>query len=326
MRVTSVLIRNPTVTVEDMSKNASFRESGAPGLTGNDGTYEVTLLTPGQGASAFYTEELVARDAPVAFPKGTHVYLDHLEEGERRTTQKLVGTLVEDTTIREHDGAAINRLKPFKHWAEFVEEVRESIALSISANGTSNESVVNGRKVKMAESLTYSPTNTVDIVPWGGRQGAGFNESLQAALEADIDDQPESSATGETHEGTKMELSAEAITAIASAVSQAVGDKLTEALKPAPVEKDENADRLATVAAVKAVESAEVPASVKARLTEGIANGSLDLDAITATIAETLVLREEIKVEVETKFNESRVIGAGGSAGAVVEATKVKGW
>ena len=309
-----------------MSKSTAFRETGATGITGADGSYEVTLLTPGQGTSAFYSEELIARDAPVAFPKGTHVYLDHLQEGETRTAQKLVGTLIEDTTIRETDGAAINRLKPYKHWSDFVEEIRESVALSISAAGTATEAMIDGRKVKLAESIDYSPMNTVDIVPWGGRQGAGFNESLQAAIDAEADDQTGSSAPGETQEGNKMELSEEAVQALAAAISKAVGEQLTEALTPPVIEVDENADRLATVEAVKAVESAEVPASVKARLTEGISDGSLDLPAVQAKITEALALREEIVAEVETKFNESRIVGALSGAGAQSETVKVKGW
>lgn len=304
-----------------------FSESVTGIEAAQDGTYEVTLITPGLGASAYYSEEIIARDAPLAFPKGTHVYVDHLEKGERRTTQKLVGVLTEETSIREADGAAINRIKPFKHWADFVEDVREHVALSISAAGTGKEGMHEGKRVILAESLDYSPTNTVDIVPWGGRAGSGFNESLEAAIQAETDDQPDPSAPGEEEEGNKMELSAEAITALASAISEKVGVALNEALAPKPEEKDENADRLATVEAVQAVESAEVPASVKARLVEGIKDGSLTAEAVKSEIAAAVALREEIEADVKTKFTESLnpLIGAAGAAGGT-EAPTVKGW
>lgn len=291
----------------------------------NDGSYEVVILTPGQGTSAFYTEEVVASYAPVAFPKGTHVYLDHLGEGEVRTTQKLVGRLITDTIIRESDGAAINRLKPYKHFAEFVEEIRADVGLSISAKGQGRKGIMNGRPTMIAETIDYSPTNTVDIVPWGGREGAGFNESLQSVLDGIEDDQSESSAPGETQEGNKMELSDEAVEALASAISTKIGTVLTEALAPAVVEVDESADRVATVKAIQAIESAEVPASVKTRLVEGVTNGTLIGDAVTAEIAAAVTLREEIEAEVKNKFEESLVIGATGVQ-SKTEAPKVSGW
>lgn len=124
-----------------------------------------------------------------------------------------------------------------------------------------------------------------------------------------------------------MELSAEAITALASAISEKVGVALNEALAPKPEEKDENADRLATVEAVQAVESAEVPASVKARLVEGIKDGSLTAEAVKSEIAAAVALREEIEADVKTKFTESLnpLIGAAGAAGGT-EAPTVKGW
>ena len=309
-----------------MSKRFTFSESVSSPLVETDGTYEVTLITPGVGTSALYTEELIARDAPTAFPKGTHVYLDHLEEGERRTTQKLVGTLCEDTTIRETDGAAVNRFKPFAHWAAFVEEIRAAVGMSISAGGTAKEGVHEGRKIRIAESLDYSPTNTVDIVPWAGRAGSGFNESLEAALAyEDEQDQTEPSEPGNQEEGTKMELDEQSINALSLAISEKIGATLTEALAPKPAEKDENADRLETVEAVQAVESAELPASVKARLTEGIKDGSLTADAVKAEIEQTVALREEIATELKASFTESLPVGARGVAGGDA-APKVSGW
>lgn len=123
-----------------------------------------------------------------------------------------------------------------------------------------------------------------------------------------------------------MELSAEATEALASTISDKIGAVLTEALAPKPAEKDENADRIATVEAVQAVETAEVPASVKTRLTEGIKDGSLTLDAVKAEIATTVALREEIEKDVKEKFTES--ISVIGASGAVIggEAPTVKGW
>ena len=312
-----------------MTKRIVFSESTSGSLVEKDGTYEVTLLTPGQGTSAFYSESLIKRDAPSAFPKGTHIYLDHLQEGEARSTKNLVGFLVEDTTIRESDGSAINRLKPFKHWAEFVEEVREHVALSINARGNAQERMVEGQKVLMAESIEPSLLNTVDIVARGGRPGSGFNESLlQDALnhEEDEKNQTDPSASGNQEEGNKMELEEATVTALATAISEKIGAILTEALTPKPAEKDDDADRLATVEAIQVIESAEVPASVKTRLVESVKDGSAKVDAIKAEITSITALREELKTELaNTGLLEHRIIGARGNAGGN-EAPVVSAW
>ena len=113
-------------------------------------------------------------------------------------------------------------------------------------------------------------------------------------------------------------------------------DKLTESLTalrtlvesalpkaPKAEEFDAEADRAAAIAAVRAVESAEVPASVKDRLVEGIRTGNYE---VQAEIDSIIALREELKTEVETKFNESHgIVGAAGASGGG-EAPKVIGW
>jgi hypothetical protein len=50
------------------------------------GRATIKLIAPGQGSSGFYSERILQRDGPQAFPAGTHMYLDHptvSEEFER---------------------------------------------------------------------------------------------------------------------------------------------------------------------------------------------------------------------------------------------------
>lgn len=314
-----------------MANQVIFKESRADAFgESSDGTYPVVLLTPGQGATAYYSEEVVRRDAPEAFPRGTHIYLNHLQEGETRTPEKLLGTLVEDTTIRESDGAAVNRFKPLKRWAEFVDEVKSHVGLSINAGGTARLGMMDGRSTKIAESIQYHRTNSVDLVSYPGREGSGFTESATNLIEEAFEDfressvQPEPSASGEP-KGNKM---AEIDEKVAQSLSESISSlaTLVESLKPAPKaegepkEVDIDAERAKVVDALKAVESAEVSASVKDRLVEGIKAGNYD---VAGEIAREVALREEYKAEFEQKFNESAAGAKGAEGGG---APVVKGW
>src|SRR5690349_5992637 len=75
------------------------RGAGSVKAPAADGSFEVVLIAPGQGSSGYYSEEVIRDYAPTAWPKGTHVYLDHLKEGETRSPERLLGALVEDTVI-----------------------------------------------------------------------------------------------------------------------------------------------------------------------------------------------------------------------------------
>lgn len=309
-----------------MSKSLTFIESSTGAFSDAvDGSYPVTLLTPGQGATAYYSEEVVARDAPAAFPKGTHVYLDHLQKGEQRTAAKILGTLVADTTIRESDGAAVNRFLPVNSWKPLVEDVHKIAGLSINAAGTAKIGVIDGKATRIAESIDYSVTNSVDLVSYPGRAGSGFTESYDAlyaeAIAAGLDVQTESSAPGELEEGRRMALE-EQVTDLTAAVAGLT--TLVESLVPKAPEVeavDEKVARADLVKAIRAVESAEVPTSVKDRLIESLENGTADGAAVATEVAGIVSLREEIR----TEFKESGlIVGAAGASGG--EAPKVKGW
>lgn len=306
-----------------MPEQITFVESVAGALqAGTDGTYPVTLLTPGLGSTAYYSESVIKRDAPKAFPKGTHVYLTHSREATGEPNpEKLLGTLVQETTIRESDGAAVNRFKPMKRWADFVEDVHEHVGLSICAGGSATIGTMDGKQVKMAESIAYHISNSVDMVSYPGRAGSGFVESAFARYAEDVQTEP--SASGEQKEERNMELD-EKVDNLVESVA-ALKTLVESALPKAPAKEEVDADKAIAdaVAATRIVESAEVPAEVKDKLIESIKGGNYDvqgeIDAVTK-------LRESLKTELETQFKESGlVIGAAGAAGGG-ETPKVTGW
>lgn len=288
-----------------------------------DGSYPVVILTPGQGASAYYSEAVVKKYAPTAFPKHTHVYLSHQRgEGGEPDPGRLLGSLIDDTTIRESDGAAINRFKPIRQYAEFVEDVHKIVGLSIAARGASHIGMIEGKQVRIADSIDYHIANTVDMVSYPGRSGSGFMESAFAAAK---DVHPEPSAAGEIKEGIEMPITEAEFKELSDSVKD-LKTLVESALPKAPAPEDEAAklDVKSAVAATRIVESAEVSDDLKAQLIEGIEAGNYDVQpAIDAHKA----LRESIKADVEKEFKESgHVIGAAGATGAGGEAPVVKGW
>lgn len=287
----------------------------------SDGTYPVVLLTPGLGASAYYSESVVREYAPTAFPKGTHVYLTHERmAGGEPTPEKLLGTLIDETTIRESDGAAVNRFKPISTRAEFVKAVHKHVGLSVSARGSTTIGKIDGKTVKIAETIDYAINNTVDMVSYPGRPGSGFVESAFAQLVEGV--QPEPSAPGNKKNGNKMETD-ERLDKLTESIS-GLAALIEAALPKAPSDEQKSADedRKSAVAAVRLVEAAAVPESVKAELIESISEGNYEVEA---EISKITSLRESLKAEVEAELKESFTVGAAGASGSGSTAT-VKGW
>ena len=304
-----------------MSKR--FVESvGAGSLQASeDGTFPIALITPGQGSSAYYTEEVIRTYAPAALPKGTHVYLDHLKEGESRSPEKLLGYLTEDTTVDE-EGRAVNRFKPLKKHREWIEDIAPLVGFSISVRGTGSEGEIDGKKTLIAESLEPHVTNTVDIVSYAGRGGKFLESYLEVANQHDRTPSDEEAGSMEGNESMtdeQMEKLAQSISAALAPKLEAIEGLLT----PAEVENDDaEKDRVAAIEAVRAVESADVSDETKASLIEGIKRGNYD---VQAEIEKEQRLRESIRAELAEK------LGGGAGAGILKESHNdddynVKGW
>jgi hypothetical protein len=287
-----------------------------------DGSYPVVLITPGQGSSGYYREQVIADYAPAAFPRGTHVYLDHLKEGETRTPAKLLGTLIEDTTVNE-SGEAVNRFLPLSKHAQWIEEVHKHVGMSVAVRGEGRKGEIDGRQTLIVESLEPHITNTVDVVSYAGR-GGRFLESFLEEANAAEGIEPNSSTVDGLTEGndTTMAITEEQFAALVESVNGLVAKiAVIEGAVVPQVDENQN-DRAAVVAAVKAVESADISDATKARLTEGIAAGNLD---VAPVIEAEVALREEIRGELEAKQLEE----AGASTNSGGQSTTdfiPKGW
>ena len=141
----------------------------------------LTLITPGQGSSGYYSPETLETAATErAFPKGTFGMVNHATEKERAERpegdlRNLIWVTLEDAHVNE-EGALVAEARVVSAWRDFIEEVGEFIGASISASAVVSETA-EGRVV---ERIIPHPFNTVDAVTVAGRGGKP-GEILEAA-------------------------------------------------------------------------------------------------------------------------------------------------
>lgn len=164
-----------------MAKQQTITEtaalSAAP-VAGNPGRLLVTLITPGQGSSGYYSPEVLEAAAnDGVFPAGTQMYLDHPTETEtyerpERSVKDLGAVLAEagrwDPTGGDGEGAIVAEADTFSQHRELLTEMQQHIGVSVRAAAEVSES--KGKRV--IERLVASPANTADFVTRAGRGGS----------------------------------------------------------------------------------------------------------------------------------------------------------
>ena len=112
-------------------------------LTEAKADYEIKLIAPGKGSSAFYPAEVLKRDGPKVFGAGTHVYLNHATAAEEAArpegdVRNLAGVLTTAAEYREAHAKGPGlyaRMKVFADHATTVEEKAPHVGMSIRASG-----------------------------------------------------------------------------------------------------------------------------------------------------------------------------------------------
>lgn len=133
---------------------------------------EVTLIEAGWGSSGYYPEEVLRRDGPRVFAKGTAMYLDHptpREEAERpeRSVLDKVGKLVEDAHMVGSKLKSVAEIYP--HWVPVIDSIADDVGLSIRAWGPTEFGEREGRQGQIVESIVDK--ESVDFVTQAGAGG-----------------------------------------------------------------------------------------------------------------------------------------------------------
>jgi len=279
------------------------------------------LISEGKGSSGYYSAELLKEFGTKAFPKGTHVYFDHLGESEaeeRRgshSVKDLVGIIDDDPTFNEADNGLWGNVKFFDQHKALMEEIAPYVGLSIEAGGELDE---DGNVTAFYE----SPLNAVSVVPRAGR-GGKLVELVESFRESSdrIDTNTPSGTNAPDKNSERKPMNEQEIKALAEALALAIEPKfaaLTEALTPVaaePVEKD--VDEAAVVES--AVEAGLSKAS-RVRVVEAVRAGVKPEDAVKAEKD----LREQILAEaaIEGEATVGRVRESAESG----KSFNVKGW
>jgi hypothetical protein len=154
--------------------------------------YEIKLIAPGAGSSAYYPADVLKRDGPGVFKSGTHVYLNHAtraEEAERPEgdVRNLAGVLTQAATYHESHAKGpglYSRMKVFADHGQLVEEKAPHVGMSIRANGdalTEGGRVVTKEGKKVLGRLTSA--ESVDVVTRAGAGGMILTEAAHGAME-----------------------------------------------------------------------------------------------------------------------------------------------
>jgi len=142
--------------------------------------YLMKVIKPGWGSSGYYAESMLKRDGNSAFPRGTHMYVNHpslSEETDRpeRSLRDLGAVLMEDAHWMG-DGprgpGLYSKAKVFEAFRPFLKEAAPFIGVSIHALGTGKAGEVEGKNGMIIEKLIPSPYNSVDFVTKAGAGGA----------------------------------------------------------------------------------------------------------------------------------------------------------
>jgi hypothetical protein len=148
--------------------------------------YEIKLIAPGKGATAFYPKEVLQRDGPRVFKAGTHVYLNHptlAEEAARPEgdVKNLAGVLTTDAVYSESHAKGeglFARMKVFADHAQTVEEKAAHVGMSIRAHGIQESGKVRDG-VPVLGQLTSA--ESVDVVTRAGAGGMILQEAATGA-------------------------------------------------------------------------------------------------------------------------------------------------
>ena len=270
-------------------------------LTEAKADYEIKLIAPGKGSSAFYPAEVLKRDGPGVFKVGTHVYLNHqtaAEEAQRPEgdVRNLAGVLTTAATYHENHAKGpglYGRMKVFQDHAQIVEEKAAHVGMSIRASGVA-ESGKRQDGLPVLKQLTGA--ESVDVVTRAGAGGMILTEAAKPAKEGEM-----------TLEETQ----------------KAIQDGIKAATAPL-IERALRGD--ATVEANAVLEGLSLHADTKARIVKRVTESALPITEgklDVAKLRDSIVAIAKEEGEYASRISGSgRVFGMG--AGDVVTTTEAK--
>lgn len=182
--------------VEVAGEFVSLRE----GAIESNGKALVKLIAPGWGSSGYYSKEMLKRDLPKAFRKGTKMYWNHQTAAEEAARPEgnlddVASVLAEDAHYDESGPlgpGGYAYADTVEHYRPAIQNLAKHMGVSIRARGTAKEGEAEGKKGMLINSLTQGLS--VDYVTEAGAGGkivslfeAARPQIREAAKENDMD-------------------------------------------------------------------------------------------------------------------------------------------
>ena len=152
-----------------------------------NGTIPIKIIQPGWGSSGFYSEAVLKRDLPAAFPAGTKMYWNHptATEAAERPERDLDFLAAKTTTAPtwRADGPAgpgmYAEAQVYDGYADKVASLAPDIGLSIIAQGYAKTGEAEGRSGPIIERIVRG--ESIDFVTTPGAGGAILTQFAEAA-------------------------------------------------------------------------------------------------------------------------------------------------
>lgn len=272
-----------------------------------DGSFEVCLITEGEGSSAnfprpFFTQPNAdALANSMSFPSHP---LD-LNKPEHRDPLSAIGRIAESVTIQEDAEGMMgmwSRFIPAKskpQVAEYLAEFGHLLGLSVYADSDGHNDPATGKWV--AESLNGSdPYKSVDLVVAAGRGGkfVKVGESLGLITKA--------STPVEEKEVTHMDKDIEErFTALEATILGKLAEALAGGVTPAPLQGEADQDAVNAAVKVRLTEyQAKVKLIAEAKLSESqvadLSERALNGEDITSALENAKKVAEELRKPSES--------------------------
>ena len=304
-----------------------IREASGEIAPTTGGRYRIKIIDAGVGSSGYYSREVLQRDGPLAFPKGTKLFANHptaSEEWEQpeRDVTKIVGKTLEDAVYE--DGALFAPVQFASWFSNVIDEFKDVLGVSIYAYAESEFGTVGdytGELITSFPPAGHPNPNSADIVTMAGRGGAILERITESFKRKESGKTPQVSSAEENEEKRGAKVDKELLEALAK-----ISEKLDAALatKTQETQAEVDADAIAEAkkearatydAQATALAEAKVLPAAESRLKAALIAG----EDITDRIAEAKADAEDARALATEGAGAGRNHESGGLGGRQAE-------